>query len=152
MRKNFSNLAVITLNFIPTIKEIWKFYFNKKKLTITNYTFFSGALVSVASAQTRQFYIVEDVFLNWTEAQSYCRKFYTDLATIENNTDSNIILSSTNFTGRFSKSESILRAVDEMHWKLRQPFELFVKNCWMLNVYIYLNRQGLDRSSWWSSK
>lgn len=87
----------------------------KKKLTLTHYTFFSGAVVSVASAQTRQFYLVEDVFLNWTEAQSYCRKFYTDLATIENNADTNVILGSTNFTGRFSKSESVLRAVDEMH-------------------------------------
>lgn len=84
-------------------------------MTITHYTFFSGALVSVASAQTRQFYLVEDVFLNWTEAQRYCRKFYTDLATIENNADTNVILGSTNFTGRFSKSESVLRAVDKMH-------------------------------------
>lgn len=84
-------------------------------MTITHDTFFSGALVSVASAQTRQFYLVEDVFLNWTEAQSYCRMFYTDLATIENNADTNVILGSTNFTGKFSKSESVLRAVDEMH-------------------------------------
>lgn len=84
-------------------------------MTITQYTFFSGALVSVASAQTRQFYLVEDVFLNWTEAQKYCRKFYTDLATIENDADTNVTLGSTNFTGRFSNSESLLRAIDEIH-------------------------------------
>ncbi|KAM9836461.1 uncharacterized protein ACBR49_018905 [Aulostomus maculatus] len=46
----------------------------------------AGALVGVASAQSRQYYIEESP-LTWTEAQKFCRRDYTDLATIEDSAD-----------------------------------------------------------------
>ncbi|XP_036969252.1 tenascin-X-like isoform X2 [Acanthopagrus latus] len=59
----------------------------------------TGALVNVASAQTRQFYFVSTP-LNWTDAQSFCRQTYTDLATIENTADVNAVISTTSsYTG-----------------------------------------------------
>ncbi|XP_075890207.1 receptor-type tyrosine-protein phosphatase H-like isoform X2 [Nelusetta ayraudi] len=60
----------------------------------------TGALVSVASAQSRQFSLVDGVRLNWTEAQAFCRDSFTDLATIESRVDTSFILRSTNFTGK----------------------------------------------------
>uniref|UniRef100_H2LGC8 C-type lectin domain-containing protein n=1 Tax=Oryzias latipes TaxID=8090 RepID=H2LGC8_ORYLA len=48
--------------------------------------FFSGALLSVSFAQTRQFYFVNTP-LNWRDAQSVCRQNYADLATIEDTAD-----------------------------------------------------------------
>ncbi|XP_038587250.1 macrophage mannose receptor 1-like [Micropterus salmoides] len=60
----------------------------------------TGALVNVASAQTRQYYF-ESTPLNWTEAQSFCRQVYTDLATIENTTDVSAVLRTTpSYTGK----------------------------------------------------
>lgn len=64
-------------------------------------TFSSGALVSVASGQTRQFSIIDNVRLNWTEAQVHCRHFFTDLATIENPADTSLILNISTSAGRF---------------------------------------------------
>ncbi|XP_067436972.1 layilin-like [Thunnus thynnus] len=66
----------------------------------------TGALVSVASGQSRQYYFV-NTSLNWTEAQSFCRQVYTDLATIENTADVSAVNSITsNYTGKFSILES----------------------------------------------
>ncbi|XP_045921313.1 uncharacterized protein LOC123980805 [Micropterus dolomieu] len=60
----------------------------------------TGALVNVASAQTRQYYF-ESTPLNWTAAQSFCRQVYTDLATIENTTDVSAVLMTTpSYTGK----------------------------------------------------
>ncbi|XP_050931610.1 uncharacterized protein LOC108888791 isoform X16 [Lates calcarifer] len=60
----------------------------------------TGALVSVASAQTRQYHFVSTP-LNWTEAQSFCRQVYTDLATIENTADVSAVNATTsNYTGQ----------------------------------------------------
>ncbi|XP_030286164.1 tenascin-X-like isoform X5 [Sparus aurata] len=60
----------------------------------------TGALVDVASAQTRQFYFVSSP-LNWTDAQSFCRQTYTDLATIENTADVNAVISTaSHYTGK----------------------------------------------------
>uniref|UniRef100_A0A4W6EL56 C-type lectin domain-containing protein n=1 Tax=Lates calcarifer TaxID=8187 RepID=A0A4W6EL56_LATCA len=62
----------------------------------------SLSLVSVASAQTRQYHFVSTP-LNWTEAQSFCRQVYTDLATIENTADVSAVNATTsNYTGKFS--------------------------------------------------
>ncbi|KAI4905502.1 hypothetical protein NFI96_014286 [Prochilodus magdalenae] len=38
-----------------------------------------------ANASTR--YVFIDQYMNWTEAQSYCREYYTDLASVRNNTE-----------------------------------------------------------------
>ncbi|XP_070711334.1 fibronectin-like [Pempheris klunzingeri] len=58
----------------------------------------TGALLSVASGQTRQYYF-ESTPLNWTEAQSFCRQVYTDLATIENTADVSAVSSAaSNYT------------------------------------------------------
>ncbi|XP_038587254.1 C-type mannose receptor 2-like isoform X1 [Micropterus salmoides] len=54
----------------------------------------TGALVNVASEQTRQYYFVNTP-LNWTEAQSFCRQVYTDLATIETISDVSTVLRTT---------------------------------------------------------
>ncbi|XP_042258056.1 C-type mannose receptor 2-like [Thunnus maccoyii] len=60
----------------------------------------TGALVSVASGQSRQYYFV-NTSLNWTEAQSFCRQVYTDLATIENTADVSAVNSiASNDTGK----------------------------------------------------
>ncbi|XP_041840353.1 ladderlectin-like [Melanotaenia boesemani] len=60
----------------------------------------TGALLSVAFAQTRQYYFV-NTQLNWTSAQSVCRHDFTDLATIENTDDVNAVVSTTStFTGK----------------------------------------------------
>ncbi|XP_072232023.1 receptor-type tyrosine-protein phosphatase eta-like [Leuresthes tenuis] len=64
------------------------------------YFVLSGALLSVAVAQTRQYYFVSSQ-LNWTDAQSACRRDFTDLATIENTADVYAALNTTfNFTGK----------------------------------------------------
>ncbi|XP_032438599.1 uncharacterized protein LOC116732488 [Xiphophorus hellerii] len=61
---------------------------------------FTGALLSVACAQSRQYYFV-NTSLNWTEAQRVCRRDYTDLATIESTADVDDFLStSSNTTGK----------------------------------------------------
>ncbi|XP_014889337.1 secretory phospholipase A2 receptor-like [Poecilia latipinna] len=53
--------------------------------------FILGALLSVAFAQTRQYYFVGSA-QTWTNAQSVCRRDYTDLATIENLADVDAVL------------------------------------------------------------
>uniref|UniRef100_A0A087YLS7 C-type lectin domain-containing protein n=1 Tax=Poecilia formosa TaxID=48698 RepID=A0A087YLS7_POEFO len=59
-----------------------------------------SALLSVASAQSHQYYFV-NALLTWTEAQSVCRRDYTDLATIESTADVDDFLStSSNYTGK----------------------------------------------------
>ncbi|XP_014878439.1 uncharacterized protein LOC106940263 isoform X2 [Poecilia latipinna] len=65
-----------------------------------NITAATGALLSVASAQSHQYYFV-NALLTWTEAQSVCRRDYTDLATIESTADVDDFLStSSNYTGK----------------------------------------------------
>nr|XP_046236800.1 uncharacterized protein LOC124054621 isoform X9 [Scatophagus argus] len=59
----------------------------------------TGALFSVGSAQTRQYYFVNTA-LNWTEAQGFCRQVYTDLATLENTDDVSAAVSTSNYTGK----------------------------------------------------
>jgi len=67
--------------------------------------FISGALLSVAVAQTRQYYFVSTQ-LNWADAQSVCRRDFTDLATIENIADVNAVLQTTSdYTGEFLIAE-----------------------------------------------
>ncbi|XP_016522326.1 uncharacterized protein LOC103131690 isoform X2 [Poecilia formosa] len=59
-----------------------------------------GALLSVASAQSHQYYFV-NTLLTWTEAQSVCRRDYTDLATIESTADVDDFLRTTSgYTGK----------------------------------------------------
>ncbi|XP_078792773.1 C-type mannose receptor 2-like [Oryzias latipes] len=60
----------------------------------------TGALLSVSFAQTHQFYFV-NTELSWTECQSFCRREYTDLATIKNAADVGAVLNTTsNYTGK----------------------------------------------------
>lgn len=93
-------------NCIIVVKEIHPFIClltNALKIMMLNETlctFSLGALVSVASAQTHQFSIVDNVRLNWTQAQAHCRQFFTDLVTIESSGDTRLILSLPTFKGR----------------------------------------------------
>ncbi|XP_075306997.1 fibronectin-like [Odontesthes bonariensis] len=60
----------------------------------------TGALLSVAVAQSRQYYFVSTQ-LTWTSAQRVCRQDFTDLATIENIADVNAVLQTTsNYAGK----------------------------------------------------
>ncbi|XP_042071384.1 lithostathine-1-like [Haplochromis burtoni] len=59
----------------------------------------TGALVSVAFCQTRQYYFVS-TSKTWTDAQSHCRNVYTDLATIENTADLYAVTSTASNTGK----------------------------------------------------
>ncbi|XP_039896574.1 tenascin-X-like isoform X5 [Simochromis diagramma] len=60
---------------------------------------FTGALVSVAFCQTRQYYFVS-TSKTWTDAQSHCRNVFTDLATIENTADLYAVTSIAPNTGK----------------------------------------------------
>uniref|UniRef100_A0A3P9MXP4 C-type lectin domain-containing protein n=1 Tax=Poecilia reticulata TaxID=8081 RepID=A0A3P9MXP4_POERE len=51
-------------------------------------------LLSVASTQSHQYHFV-NTLLTWTEAQSVCRRDYTDLATIESTADVDNFLNTT---------------------------------------------------------
>ncbi|XP_051799582.1 uncharacterized protein LOC110964191 isoform X2 [Acanthochromis polyacanthus] len=65
-----------------------------------NITVITGALVSVSFAQTRQYFFVSTP-LNWTNAQGFCRRNYTDLATIESTADIVDVSNTTsNYTGK----------------------------------------------------
>ncbi|XP_066538028.1 E-selectin-like [Hoplias malabaricus] len=57
---------------------------------------FSG-LWTLSLCVTRQLYLV-NVNKNWTEAQKYCRQNYTDLATIENQKEMNVLIALINQT------------------------------------------------------
>ncbi|XP_043953351.1 uncharacterized protein LOC122820197 [Gambusia affinis] len=64
------------------------------------FIFITGAQLSIAFAQTRQYYFV-NVSLDWTSAQSVCRRDYTDLATIETTADVDAVLNTmSNYTGK----------------------------------------------------
>ncbi|XP_038587259.1 C-type mannose receptor 2-like isoform X2 [Micropterus salmoides] len=112
----------------------------------------TGALVNVASAQTRQYYF-ESTPLNWTEAQSFCRQVYTDLATIENTTDVSAVLRTTpSYTGkawiglygdnwRWSLSDSSFYGEGETefrNWAPGYPYNPYgQQNCVLLRSQYY---------------
>uniref|UniRef100_A0A3B1JR28 C-type lectin domain-containing protein n=1 Tax=Astyanax mexicanus TaxID=7994 RepID=A0A3B1JR28_ASTMX len=49
------------------------------------------ALLTLSSCLSRQYYFV-DISMTWTEAQTYCRQNYTDLATLENAEDTSRLI------------------------------------------------------------
>lgn len=52
----------------------------------------STGLCTPSSCVTKEYVIEEGLKMNWTEAQSYCKDKYTDLATIENEEDIDVVL------------------------------------------------------------
>uniref|UniRef100_A0A3Q3X0W9 C-type lectin domain-containing protein n=1 Tax=Mola mola TaxID=94237 RepID=A0A3Q3X0W9_MOLML len=89
---------------------------------------FLSALVNVASAQTRQYFFVS-MQLNWTEAQSFCRSNYTDLATIENIADVSAVFNTSHYNGnwRWSLNDSSFYGEGETefrNWARSQPNNL----------------------------
>lgn len=74
--------------------------------------FIWGALLSIAFAQTRQYYFVGSA-QTWTNAQSVCRRDYTDLATIENLADVDAVLrTNASYSGRFLTLTACLNISD----------------------------------------
>ncbi|XP_076581737.1 tenascin-like [Chaetodon auriga] len=61
----------------------------------------TGVLLNVVSAQSREYYFVNKS-VTWTEAQTFCRHVYTDLATIESPSDVAAVASTIelNYTGK----------------------------------------------------
>lgn len=68
---------------------------------ITADSAFSGVLAT-AAAQTRRYFFVSTE-LNWTEAQSFCRSNFYDLATVENPADVQAVVNASPRRGEFSK-------------------------------------------------
>ncbi|XP_065132923.1 macrophage mannose receptor 1-like isoform X2 [Paramisgurnus dabryanus] len=66
---------------------------------VTNMSLFlllllSGLLCSASGSDRKYFYI--DIRMNWTDAQSYCRERYTDLATVDSMDDVNRMINTVN--------------------------------------------------------
>lgn len=59
-------------------------------------------LATLSSCLSHQYYLVNDS-KNWSEAQSYCRKHYTDLATVENENDQNRLIAT--ITANYSSGQ-----------------------------------------------
>uniref|UniRef100_A0A3B3Z163 C-type lectin domain-containing protein n=1 Tax=Poecilia mexicana TaxID=48701 RepID=A0A3B3Z163_9TELE len=71
--------------------------------------FVSGTLLRVSLAQTRQYYFVNTT-LNWTDAQSLCRRDYADLATAESTADVEaVVRSAADYTGEYLTMHTPLR-------------------------------------------
>ncbi|KAL7875949.1 hypothetical protein AOLI_G00109120 [Acnodon oligacanthus] len=67
--------------------------------SIIMFLLFFSSLLTLSSCLSRQYYFV-NVNKNWTEAQTFCRQNYTDLATIENENDQSSVIAAVN--GSFS--------------------------------------------------
>uniref|UniRef100_A0AAR2L4I4 C-type lectin domain-containing protein n=1 Tax=Pygocentrus nattereri TaxID=42514 RepID=A0AAR2L4I4_PYGNA len=52
-------------------------------------------LFTISSCLSRQYYFVNNR-TTWTEAQAYCRQYYTDLATLENANDTSSLTAAVN--------------------------------------------------------
>uniref|UniRef100_A0A096M2M1 C-type lectin domain-containing protein n=1 Tax=Poecilia formosa TaxID=48698 RepID=A0A096M2M1_POEFO len=104
--------------------------------------FRTSALLSVASVQSHQYYFV-NTLRTWTEAQSVCRRDYTDLATIESTADVDAFLStSSSYTGKawiglyedirnswkWSLNDSSFYGPGEK-WKPREPNDQYGQQC-----------------------
>lgn len=100
--------------------------------------------MSVASAQSRQFSLVDGKRLNWTEAQAYCRSSFTDLATIESKEDTSFILSSTEFTGRSSALDSDLNTANKMSAFVKLDNHFTCLSNWRTDcLYLFQAKLGL---------
>ncbi|KAG9274351.1 C-type mannose receptor 2-like, partial [Astyanax mexicanus] len=55
-------------------------------------------LLALSSCLSRQYYFVNQT-KQWTDAQTYCRQIYTDLATLDNANDQNSVLAAVNNSG-----------------------------------------------------
>ncbi|KAI4879362.1 hypothetical protein NFI96_019444 [Prochilodus magdalenae] len=54
-----------------------------------------SSLLTLSSCHSRQYYFVNNP-TTWTEAQTYCRQYYTDLATVENAYDAGRLIAAVN--------------------------------------------------------
>ncbi|XP_045897565.1 macrophage mannose receptor 1-like [Micropterus dolomieu] len=135
---------------------------NKSLTPETRYTFtlFSvfenvrSSGVSITAVTGNRQYYFESTPLNWTAAQSFCRRIYTDLATIETYTGVNSVLyySSSSYRGkawiglygggwRWSLSNSSFYGEGETgfrNWAPGYPYNSYGRqNCVMLQSYYY---------------
>uniref|UniRef100_A0A8C8DRA0 C-type lectin domain-containing protein n=1 Tax=Oryzias sinensis TaxID=183150 RepID=A0A8C8DRA0_9TELE len=67
----------------------------------------------------RQYHIVNQP-LNWTEAQTYCREKYTDLATVENSEEMDQLINTTSSVG--SSSDFWIGLYNEINWRWSDGF------------------------------
>ena len=75
---------------------------------------------TISSCLTRQYHYVDEP-MTWTEAQTYCREKYTDLATIENMEDMDKILSAVSS----SQSDAVwIGLYSNIEWKWSTGEEL----------------------------
>uniref|UniRef100_A0A8C4E448 C-type lectin domain-containing protein n=1 Tax=Dicentrarchus labrax TaxID=13489 RepID=A0A8C4E448_DICLA len=74
---------------------------------LTGWNIFSSCL-------PHQYHFVVDP-MNWTEAQSYCRDTYTDLATIENTEEINQLINTVSSVGH--KSEVWIGLYSKIDWR-----------------------------------
>uniref|UniRef100_A0A8C7YZS9 C-type lectin domain-containing protein n=1 Tax=Oryzias sinensis TaxID=183150 RepID=A0A8C7YZS9_9TELE len=81
--------------------------------------FLTEIFILSSSLLIRQYHIVNQP-LNWTEAQTYCRKKYTDLATIENSEEMNQLI---NTISSFGYSNNFwIGLYNEINWRWSEGF------------------------------